>query len=459
MSLGYSSRAARVAAFGFVALLASAPAFAACGAAPTAEVSDGLLRLKTTGDAGWFHAVVDSGSAVEGDFVYDGTNKVPAFCNGTSWVDVATSGGSLPALTNDYLWVGNGSNVATAVQLSQDVTITNAGVATVGKIQNVSVGSPTGTAGSAVVLATSPTIAAPTLTGTTAGANLTLSGTATWTPGSDYTTTGAQNNVSLGTVSAVRYTGAGTATFTGIVAGSNLSGQLLLLHNASGSVLTLSNQSASSTAANRIITGTGADLAVANDSSVGLQYDGTASRWRVTGGTAGASSAIVLISTQTASNSASLQFTALPTTYNTLWLNCTGLLVSADGNYILPLIGEGAGPTWETGAHYTVNDTVNGSIGGLTGESSTTWASLLGSTSAALSTFPISLKLYIDNVGSSSLYKNVFFEMARYKNSSTYYTRAGSGYWNNDTNAVTGIEVTVNAGTITSGQCSLYGMQ
>src|SRR5208283_427851 len=185
-------------------------------------------------------------------------------CYSSAWTSVGGgAGGTLPALTNDYLWVGNGSNVATAVQLSSDVTITNAGVATVakingvtlgsttataaniligsgaqwvtqalsqdvtitstgvatvGKIQNVTVGSPTGTAGSAVVLATSPTIAAPTLTGTTAGANLTLSGTEALTPGSDYSTTGAQNNVSLGTVSTVRYTGGGIATFTGIVA-------------------------------------------------------------------------------------------------------------------------------------------------------------------------------------------------------------------------------------------------
>jgi hypothetical protein len=91
MSLAYPSCAARVAAFGFVALL-SAPAFAACGAAPTSATTDSLLRLNATG--AWSGAVADAGSAVEGDFVYDGTNKVVAFCNGTAWVDVAAAGGS-----------------------------------------------------------------------------------------------------------------------------------------------------------------------------------------------------------------------------------------------------------------------------------------------------------------------------------------------------------------------------
>ena len=209
------------------------------------------------------------------------------YCNGTNWTTVA-AGGSLPSLTNGSIWVGNGSNVATAVALSQDVTITNAGVATVGKIQNVSVGAPTGTAGSGVVLATSPTIAAPTLTGTTAGASVTWSGTESLTLGTDLTTTGSQNNVNVGTASAVRYAGAGTATFTGIVAGS--SGQVLYLHNASASTLTLSNLSASSTAANQIITGTSADLGVPTNTSVTMQYDPTATNssgntgaWRVTG--------------------------------------------------------------------------------------------------------------------------------------------------------------------------------
>ena len=208
--------------------------------------------------------------------VSDGTSK---------WSAAVASGASvtLPSLVNGDIWVGNGSNVATAVALSQDVTITNAGIATVNKIQNVAVGSPTGTAGSGVVLATSPTIAAPTLTGTTAAANITISGTEALTLGTDYTTTGAQSDVNLGTASAVRYNGAGTATFRGIVAGTN--GAVLYLHNASGSTLTLSDASTSTdpTAAHKVITGTGADLKIPTNTSVTLQYDGTSSRWRVTG--------------------------------------------------------------------------------------------------------------------------------------------------------------------------------
>ena len=38
----------------------------------------------------------------------------------------------MPALTNDYIWVGNGSNVATAVAVTGNVTISNTGVTMIG---------------------------------------------------------------------------------------------------------------------------------------------------------------------------------------------------------------------------------------------------------------------------------------------------------------------------------------
>lgn len=117
---------------------------------------------------------------------------------------------------------------------------------------------------------------------------LTVNGTQALQFGSDWsTTTATQNDVAINTASAVRYTGAGSATFTGIAAGN--AGQILYLTNAATSTntLTLNNQDAGSAAANRIITGTGAALTMANNSSVVLQYDGAASRWRVIGGSGG----------------------------------------------------------------------------------------------------------------------------------------------------------------------------
>jgi hypothetical protein len=216
-------------------------------------------------------------AAVAGALRYSGGTAY--VCDGTNWdIFGGSGGGSLPSLANTDIWVGNASNVATPVALSQDVTITNTGVATVGEIQGVAVGVPTGTATTHVVLSGSPT-----LTGTVSAVNVTLSGVESLTLAADYTTVGTQSDVNLGTASAVRYNGAGVATFRGIVAGTN--GAVLYLHNASGSTLTLMDQSDSTdgTVANKIITGTGADLPIPTNTSVTLQYDGTSSRWRVTG--------------------------------------------------------------------------------------------------------------------------------------------------------------------------------
>jgi hypothetical protein len=44
----------------------------------------------------------------------------------------ATVSGALPSLTSANIWVGNGSNAATAVSMSGDVTITNGGVTAIG---------------------------------------------------------------------------------------------------------------------------------------------------------------------------------------------------------------------------------------------------------------------------------------------------------------------------------------
>jgi len=113
------------------------------------------------------------------------------------------------------------------------------------------------------------------VTGTT-----TTSGNLVTPKGSDYATTGSQNNVSLGTGSLFRYTGGSTATFTGIVGGTD--GRQIRIMNVSGFNLVLNNQDTNSTDINRIITSSGSNLTIPTDVSVGLQYDaGTTNRWRV----------------------------------------------------------------------------------------------------------------------------------------------------------------------------------
>jgi hypothetical protein len=178
--------------------------------------------------------------------------------------------------------------------------------------------------------------------------------------------------------------------------------------------------------------------------------------WVAYGGGIG-SGAMSFISTQTASSSASLQFTNLPSTYNTLFLNCAGLTLSGV-NAIYAYVGEGATPTWETSANY-VRGITYFSVTGAGGNSGSTSATWLLATNNVVSGQPMTVTLYINNVGSSSLYK-LITSYSDYDDSAFggFIEIRQISYWAGDTNPITGLEIVPSAGTITSGTCSLYGI-
>jgi hypothetical protein len=104
--------------------------------------------------------------------------------------------------------------------------------------------------------------------------------------GADYTTAGSANDVNFGGASLVRLDTSGAAqTITGIASGRD--GLILTLVNADASAnVTLSNNSGSSSAGNKIVTGTGADVVMPAGSSVTLIYDSNDGVWRVISGVA-----------------------------------------------------------------------------------------------------------------------------------------------------------------------------
>lgn len=125
------------------------------------------------------------------------------------------------------------------------------------------------------------------------------------------------------------------------------------------------------------------------------------------------------------------------------------------------LVGEGAGPTWETGPHYTEVELGNDANGSGPWGWGQTNAGALEGTDALPTTFSASIKIYIDNVGSSSLYKiaRTYVTEEKHSQSDLFIEWHGANYWNNDTNPITGLEVAAaGGGTIASGTCSLYGM-
>jgi len=78
-----------------------------------------------------------------------------------------------------------------------------------------------------------------------------------------------------------RFTTDGVArVITGFAGGAQ--GRIFYFCNAGGGVnITLNNQDAASTAQNRIITGTGGNVAITPDQLVYLVYDNTSQRWRL----------------------------------------------------------------------------------------------------------------------------------------------------------------------------------
>lgn len=91
--------------------------------------------------------------------------------------------------------------------------------------------------------------------------------------------TGTQNNYSIGTRSYVRLDGSSTPVITGIKA-NNADGKALFISNVGAASIQFNNQDSGSDAANRIITGTGANVTLASDASLTLIYDSSTARWR-----------------------------------------------------------------------------------------------------------------------------------------------------------------------------------
>lgn len=97
------------------------------------------------------------------------------------------------------------------------------------------------------------------------------------------TTAGADQTLGTPAKLILRSTGALTS-IAGFTTPS--SPQIFIWENVTGGEVTIRNDSVA-TAANRIITGTGGDIAIKNGASLWLAYDTTSSRWRVIGGSGG----------------------------------------------------------------------------------------------------------------------------------------------------------------------------
>lgn len=95
------------------------------------------------------------------------------------------------------------------------------------------------------------------------------------------TTSGTINALNRGGGSSIKFDASGPVTLNGIAGGQD--GMILYIINGQGTTLTINNESASASAANRITTNTGSALTITNRGGATLIYDSATNLWRVIG--------------------------------------------------------------------------------------------------------------------------------------------------------------------------------
>jgi hypothetical protein len=203
-----------------------------------------------------------SGAGLAG--LVDNTN----FSQFWNWSTASTTTGlfklAADVLTSGNLFQVNSASTELTGNLAE-INLTGSTASTTGNALKVSITNSSSTA--AAILASN----------LGSGLALNVVGSVALQRGADYTAAGTSNDAPIANSSLVRLNTSGAAqTITGIANG--VDGKILTLMNVAAATATLANNSGSSLAANRILTGMmgGASLQVGPGQSVQLMYDGAA---------------------------------------------------------------------------------------------------------------------------------------------------------------------------------------
>jgi hypothetical protein len=256
---------------------------------PTASTGETISQTHTNQASGSIGLLYDDTGATHGNAAGSGAGTD---IYGVKVNEVAGCAGGVGscALTANYgVWTSasgasGGGNFALYADQGDVQLNATSGTTTIHGAATLSGGTTISSSSSPALTVTN----AATIDTLTVGTSLTSTGTTTvgelaGTPADDSTSTGTVNDYALGSnVTWLRLAPSSTLTVTGITGG--VDGRILLVSNVSGAgaLLTLSNQSASSAAANRIIGAQGANnIVAAGSTGLMLLYDGNAARWRV----------------------------------------------------------------------------------------------------------------------------------------------------------------------------------
>lgn len=178
-----------------------------------------------------------AGKFIPGAIIQNAVSGVLYSNTGTTaspvWSVIDTASGGLPALTDGSIWVGNVSDVATAVVLSGDVTMDNTGAVTVtGAAGAFEAGGAITNAGGTLAVGFIPTLQFATLSGPGAIGITTYQ--------TQFTSTGTGDALTLadasriGHLKKISYVAEGAGGDTGVLTPTNLAGGTTLTFNAVG---------------------------------------------------------------------------------------------------------------------------------------------------------------------------------------------------------------------------------
>jgi hypothetical protein len=245
---------------------------------------------------------VATGTTTPAISIAQATTSTNGYLSSTDWNTFNSKQGT--ALSAGNILVGNAGGVATAVTPSSDVSMTNAGVFTVAKIQSTAVSSTTPTSAGQVLRFTGTTwspgfISMFDLRSTVTGAATFGSGTTGCTAGQTLTWTAATDNLSCTNIAiaSTAVSGLGTAATLNVGTAANNIVQLSSLAKlpaVDGSALTTLNAANISTGQVAIGSGgTGAITATAAFNSLAPAQTGNSGKYLTTDGTNTAWSTVV----------------------------------------------------------------------------------------------------------------------------------------------------------------------
>ena len=185
---------------------------------------------------------------------------------------------------------------------------------------------------------------------------------------------------------------------------------------------------------------------------------GVAPSWQAAGG----GGALVLLEQQTASASASLDFTTfISSTYDTYKIEGVGLVMATDNVDLRVQVGTGGGPTYDTGNNYQWARLGFSTGGGANNDSGTTGAGarIFNAMDTGLVAFAFgSFSFTATNLQSTTLNKIIQGTGYYLNNSSDALLNTWLAVWITSGTAATALRFVASSGNIASGTIRIYGV-